>query len=331
MRLLGLFSGQGGFEYAARLMGWEVAAVCEWDSFCQRILNYWFPEAEMFGDIDKTDFSKYANKIDIITGGFPCQPFSNSGRQQGTGDKRYKWPQMFSAIKQVKPRYVLAENVFGLVTWNGGLVLQTVCADLESEGYQVQPFIIPAASKNAPHERYRVWIVAYRPNTGLESVQQKRENRIYRYETVANTQGTNQNGSVKHGNTAGQPRFTNIGRRRIFANTNSTPTGNKIPTWRDILAGASSTNPDGCRLRQEINRFGKTRQFNGQGPQNNWENFPTQPPVCTGNDGLSARLDGITFSKWRRKSIESAGNAVVPQIVMEFYRHIAAFDNQLTP
>lgn len=100
----------------------------------------------------------------ILTGGFPCQPFSHAGRRQGTSDDRYKWPEMFAVIRNVRPDWVIAENVRGLVTWNDGMVLETVCADLESEGYEVQPLVIPAVAIGAPHRRDRVWIVAHATN-----------------------------------------------------------------------------------------------------------------------------------------------------------------------
>lgn len=96
----------------------------------------------------------------ILTGGFPCQPFSQAGRRRGTADDRYLWPAMLGSIKLIRPHWVIAENVAGLVTWSEGLVLEQVCSDLESEGYEVQPFIIPAVAVNAPHRRDRVWIVA---------------------------------------------------------------------------------------------------------------------------------------------------------------------------
>ena len=99
--------------------------------------------------------------ITVVTGGFPCQPFSQAGRRKGTDDDRYLWPPMFSIIKSFHPEWVIAENVRGLATWNEGLVLETVCSDLEGEGYEVQPFIIPACAVGAPHRRDRVWIVAH--------------------------------------------------------------------------------------------------------------------------------------------------------------------------
>lgn len=101
------------------------------------------------------------NRI-ILTGGFPCQPFSQAGRRQGTADDRYLWPAMFESIKLIRPNWIIAENVAGLVSWSEGLVLEQVCSDLESEDYEVQPFIIPACAVNAPHRRERVWIVANR-------------------------------------------------------------------------------------------------------------------------------------------------------------------------
>ena len=97
----------------------------------------------------------------ILTGGFPCQPFSQAGKRKGTSDDRYLWPEMFRVIQLYQPQWVIAENVRGLTTWNEGMVLEQVCTDLESEGYEVQPLIIPACSVNAPHRRERVWIIAH--------------------------------------------------------------------------------------------------------------------------------------------------------------------------
>lgn len=106
--------------------------------------------------------------LTILTGGFPCQPFSHAGRRKGTADDRYQWPNMFRVIQNVKPDWVIAENVRGLVTWDDGMVLEQVCTDLESEGYEVQPFIIPACAVNAPHRRDRVWIIANAGRVGRE-------------------------------------------------------------------------------------------------------------------------------------------------------------------
>jgi DNA (cytosine-5)-methyltransferase 1 len=155
-----LFSGIGMFDYAAEMMGWENVFNCEIDMFSDVVLKYHYPKAERFYDITKSDFSKYEGKIDIVTGGFPCQPFSASGKKLGKKDKRYLWPAMLRAIKQIKPAYVVAENVFGL-TFNGGLVLQQIISDLEAQGYEVATLVLPASAVGAVHQRNRVWIVGF--------------------------------------------------------------------------------------------------------------------------------------------------------------------------
>ena len=118
---------------------------------------------------------KPPSKLTIVTGGFPCQPFSHAGRRKGTEDDRYKWPEMFEVIKNTQPDWVIAENVRGFVTWNEGMVLERTCADLESEGYEVQPFIIPACAVQAPHQRERVWIVANHRGAGLEEARASKQ------------------------------------------------------------------------------------------------------------------------------------------------------------
>jgi DNA-cytosine methyltransferase len=158
---LGLFEGIGGFSLAARWMGWQTLAWCEWNEFGQKVLKHHFPNAEGFGDITKTDFTKYANRIDILTGGFPCQPYSLAGKRKGKEDDRHLWPEMLRAIREIQPRWVVGENVLGLVNWSGGLVFHEEQADLEAAGYEVWPYLLPAVSVDAPHRRDRVWFVAY--------------------------------------------------------------------------------------------------------------------------------------------------------------------------
>ena len=161
-----LFSGIGGFDLAAEWIGWNNIFHCEWNPFGQRVLAHHFPNSKSYNDITKTDFSIYSGKIDVLTGGFPCQPYSTAGLRKGKTDERHLFPEMLRAIKEIKPRWVIGENVRGLVSWGGGLVFNEVCADLESEGYEVQPFLIPAASVNAPHQRQRIWFVAYSNDKG---------------------------------------------------------------------------------------------------------------------------------------------------------------------
>lgn len=199
MRHLDLFSGIGGFALAAQTVWgeeYENIGFCDNDKFCQQVLKKHWPNSPIYDDIrtltnassarrqqesgsslgdegshegwlkknnnQSTSYDQSARSADLITGGFPCQPFSAAGRRKGTADDRHLWPEMFRVIREFAPLWVVAENVRGLATWNDGMVLEQVCADLESEGYQVQPFIIPAVALNAPHRRDRIWFVAHR-------------------------------------------------------------------------------------------------------------------------------------------------------------------------
>ena len=176
MKHLGLFEGIGGFSLAARWAGWQTVACCEWNDFNQKVLSYHFPNAEKYGDITKSDFAKYRGKVDIITGGFPCQPYSVAGKRLGTDDERHLWPEMLRAIREVQPRWVVGENVSGIVNWNGGVVFEQVHIDLENEGYEVQALVLPACSVNAPHRRDRVWFVAFNnTNSAIEQSEHVRQ------------------------------------------------------------------------------------------------------------------------------------------------------------
>lgn len=142
---------------AAREVGWITKAWVEIDPFCQKVLKKNFPNAIGHGDIKEFDGTKYRGAIDIITGGFPCQPFSVAGKRKGKEDDRYLWPEMLRVISEVRPAFIIGENVTGII----GLALKQVLTSLEAEGYNTETFIIPACAINAPHRRDRVWIVAY--------------------------------------------------------------------------------------------------------------------------------------------------------------------------
>jgi DNA (cytosine-5)-methyltransferase 1 len=202
MKHLGLFEGIGGFSLAARWMGWETVAWVEWNEFCQKVLRYHFPEAKGHSDIRETDFTIYKNAIDIITGGFPCQPYSVAGKRKGTDDERHLWPENLRAVREIRPAWVIGENVPGLVNWSGGLVFEQVQTDLESEGYEVQSFILPAAGVGAPHRRDRIWFVAHSESNsrnnefgnerqGTQAIPEKRFNEHF---IVANSERLGQPG-----------------------------------------------------------------------------------------------------------------------------------------
>ena len=156
-----LFSGIGGFDLAAEWMGWENIFHCEWMPFPRQILKYYWPNSISYENICTTDFTIHRGKIDLISGGFPCQPYSTAGKRKGKEDERHLWPEMLRAIREIKPRWVVGENVRGLVSWSDGLVFEEVQSDLEAEGYEVQPFLLPACGLNAPHRRDRIWFVAH--------------------------------------------------------------------------------------------------------------------------------------------------------------------------
>jgi len=155
-----LFSGIGGFDLAAEWAGLENVFQVEIDPFCQKVLTKNFPNVQRFTDIKQFDGTPFRGTIDVLSGGFPCQPFSQAGKRQGTEDDRYLWPEMLRVIREVQPQWVVGENVAGLITWNNGMVFEQVCSDLEAEGYEVQPLVIPARAVNAPHKRERLWIIA---------------------------------------------------------------------------------------------------------------------------------------------------------------------------
>jgi DNA (cytosine-5)-methyltransferase 1 len=298
-----LFSGIGGFDLAAEWMGWENVFHCEWNPFGQRVLKHYWPNAESFDDITKTDFTKYNGTIDILSGGFPCQPYSAAGKRLGKADERHLWPHMLRAIEEIAPRFVVGENVRGLTNWNGGMVFDEVCTDLENLGYSVAPYLIPASAKNAPHQRERIWIVAYS------------DGRTKR--TPESSRSIEKNGSDNNVESSqwGKSTEFDIGRGELLRNTANTQCRDLENEWNDQRI-----------LGKENSRQSSTRFEHGN-IRSNWSAFPTfEPTICRGNDGLPTELDGITFSKWRKQSLMAYGNAVVPQVVFEIFKSIEKFE-----
>ena len=159
LNIVDLFSGIGGFSLGLHRADprFKTIAFCEIEPFCQEVLKQNFPGVTLYNDIKDT---KINEPTFLVVGGFPCQGFSQAGLQRGTEDDRYLWGEMFDVIKQTKPRWVIAENVRGIVTTQDGLAFNTVHTDLESEGYEVQAFNIPAIGKGAWHKRERIWFIA---------------------------------------------------------------------------------------------------------------------------------------------------------------------------
>lgn len=296
-----LFSGIGGFDLAAEWMGWENVFHCEWMPFPRQVLKYHFPNSISYEDITKTDFTIHRGSIDILTGGFPCQPYSHAGKRKGTEDSRHLWPEMLRAIREIQPKWILGENVFGIVNWSGGLVFEQVQSEMEAEGYEVQPFVIPACAKDAPHRRDRTWFVAY-----------SRHNSKRKAGSCTNDEGS----QLATLHTKGQRRY----RQAIFNSGLCDLQGNATDTNSNRLERSKINGSIESKWKKQ------NKQFTGCF-QSNFQNFPTQSPICGGNDGISERLDSITFSKWRNESIKAYGNAVVPQIVFEIFKAIQKYED----
>ena len=291
-----LFSGIGGFDLAAEWMGWENIFHCEYNEFGRKILNYYWPESISYNDIKETDFTKHSGQIDILTGGFPCQPYSTSGKRKGKEDDRHLWPEMLRAISEIKPRWIVGENVIGIISWNEGLVFEEVQLEMEAQGYETAAFVFPACAVGAPHRRDRVWFVSRLITNGCgygcnryKEFKEGCENKSIRF-------------SFNEPNTFSGSRFT----------TNSNSVDSQAFTQKKVLGKKS----EGRKTE---------RYFNVCSPRS-WDEFPTQSPVLSRNDGFSSKLDGITVSKWRRESVKAYGNAIVPQVAQQIFKAIQEFD-----
>ena len=283
-----LFSGIGGFDLAAEWMSWENVFHCEFNPWCRRILHHYWPNAQSYADIKRTDFTGWRGAVDVLSGGFPCQPYSTAGKRLGKEDDRHLWPEMLRAIREIAPRWIVGENVRGLVNWSGGLVFDEVQSDLEASGYEVLSFLLPACGVNAPHKRYRIWFVAYaRSKHSPLSVQQRR-----------------------------QEAFKNIDANRQDEGGAASYTNDRCRSRYAIQARGTES--------QELHGLSRATAHadNAQA----WDKFPTQSPVCGRDDGLPCELDGITFPHWRNASIKAYGNAVVPQVVLQIFKSIEAHE-----
>ncbi len=169
MKLGSLFSGGGLGDFGFMAAGMDISWQVEIDEYCQNILALRYPESKKYTDI-KTLKGDDLEPIDILTGGFPCQPFSVAGKQKGKEDNRYLWPEMLRVIKECRPRWIVGENVPGIIN----LALDTVCSDLEAEGYEVWPIVFPSHALGAWHKRDRLWIVCHAKYDGQLASQEFR-------------------------------------------------------------------------------------------------------------------------------------------------------------
>jgi len=319
MTHIDLFSGIGGFALAAdRVWGDVEHTFVEYDPFCQAILKKHYPNSTIHGDIRQfiadtererregqgnntpgqhglCDRAPENEKPFILTGGFPCQPFSHAGRRKGTADDRYLWPEMFRVIQLYKPTWVIAENVRGFVTWNDGMVLERTCTDLEGEGYEVQPFIIPACAVQAPHQRERVWIVAHTINSG---------------------QGSQERGGTEEAGGIPQEHRTQDCTTRRTERTDSDGKTYKPTTNTGRKHGEQGSSEEHGHTQTE-------RTPQAAEAERHWTDDWREVALATCNDGvddgLPRDMDGVTISaaRHRKERLKVCGNAIVPQVAEE--------------
>lgn len=318
---LDLFSGIGGFAYAVDQV-WENAEhiFCDNDKFCQQVLRKHWPNSKIYGDIrtiTNTDIWESrpgneskprvaahkefgAESADLLTGGFPCQPFSQAGKRKGTADNRFLWPEMLRVIQLFNPQWVIAENVGGILTIEGGMVFGQVLSDLESSGYEVQPFVIPACAVNAPHRRDRVWFVANRTDKrpsgrqvlGSESTETE-------IERPSSEDATDSKGERLERHTR------NDNERERTPDTSERDKQDWNRNWLEIVEetckGIICEKPDGKEV---------------------W--LPITADFRLLDDGLSPELDFAGWSKARHRveRLKALGNSIVPQVAIEIMKGI---------
>lgn len=281
MRMLDLFSGIGGFSLAASWV-WgdehEIAAFVESDPFCRKVLKKHWPDVPIISDI--REYKHDATVIDLLTGGFPCQPFSVAGKRGGKADDRYLWPEMLRVIKAVRPSWIIGENVAGIIN----LELDRVLSDLENAEYEVQAFVIPACAVGAPHRRDRVWILGRRQDVndpesggcGILHTKNKRE-------------------------TAGKINPP------AHSSCNVADTNNAQATRQRQYGRGGLSEPE-TEQSFKADSEDAADPHAGQGGKKQWDEpwIEAATRLCRVDDGVSARVDRL----------RSLGNAIVPQCVV---------------
>ena len=337
---LDLFSGIGGFAYAVDQVWDDVEHIfCDNDKFCQQVLKKHWEASKIYNDIkDITDTEcegwwqrpitqegqapRRYNGVDLLTGGFPCQPFSQAGARRGTSDDRYLWPEMLRVIRLTQPEWVIAENVRGLLTLEQGVVFEQVCTDLEAAGYEVQPLIIPAVAVNAPHRRDRIWFVAHRTKLGCDKREPK-DNRPSENEEADGLKSKDTDAK----NTIGKRGRGRDENRRQVLERQSPETETERPSSQSRNVKHSRLGGKRSKLRQlpsepKEQRLPEPTSEREFGWQNNWLEVATA--LCSVDDGLSAGLGDFTLSKaaHRKEQLKAYGNAIVPQVAMEIMKGI---------
>jgi DNA (cytosine-5)-methyltransferase 1 len=317
-----LFAGIGGFEYAAEMAGFTPLWSNEIDKHACQVLRKNFTHEIIEEDIRRLSINPnsirgrngyrtdekvperhdspqpnssskkrvYLPKVDIITGGFPCQPFSHAGKREGTQDDRYLWPEMLRIIREVRPSWVIGENVSGLLSMEDGKTLEQICLDLEGEGYEVQPYHIGASGVGAWHRRNRVWILAY-----CDNGQRKREGK----EVCAR-------GNAVDGSYAAVSADSES--KRLQGRDNGGGFRKEKPRLRESCGAVK----DKRESKPQLRGVGDGLPGGVDGFINRWSSQHPSP-TTTRTKGRAARLKGL-------------GNAIVPQVAYEFFEAIKAYE-----
>ncbi len=300
MNVLDLFSGIGGFSLGLESTGFfKTIAFVEKDRFCQKVLQKNFPGVPIEDEIRNVRGSRY--QADVVTGGFPCQPFSVAGKRKGTDDDRYLWDEMLRVITEVKARWIVGENVAGIINIENGKVLQQIQKDLESEGFQVQCLIIPASGVGAWHQRKRVWIIAYSDNNG--SHRPKR------------------NATIKSGN---EPKDRlSIGNDKDVSNSDSRLRGRRTAIGE---SGENEIRRIYSKKEEQARNDIRSKTVGCDAVSKQTESWwEAQSELCGVPHGISYGLD-----KDRANRIKALGNSIVPQIAFEIGRAIIRAEEQQT-
>ena len=286
---LDLFSGIGGFALAAKWNGYRTVGFCDNEPYAQAVLKKHWPEVPIHKDIREVRGELYAG-VTLLTGGFPCQPFSVAGKQRGKDDNRYLWPEMLRVIQEARPTWIIGENVAGIVN----LALDQVCADLEGQGYEVEPIIIPACSVDAPHKRDRVWIVAH---SKLHGNQRTQRGINAEADCVEKNFGTKDCSTWESVGTGEQQRRETEQRHDDVADTVK-------QGWEGRVHRREDTEREGVD-----GHSGCCGATHGQSGEAIWIAEPNVGRVANGIPNRSHRLKGL-------------GNAIVPQVASEIIRCI---------
>ena len=258
LKVLDLFSGIGGFSLGLHSTGiFETVKFVENDKFCKKVLQARFPNIYLEEDIKDVKGQEF--EADVIVGGFPCQPMSVAGRQKGTNDNRYLWPEMFRLIKEIKPEFVIGENVQGIINIQNGMVLRQVQDDLESEGFEVQCFLIPASGIGAWHQRYRVWIVGHSKHNGLLAA----EKRI-RDKKINGGTPKRQDQAIKFKRTSGSRNNENVSNTTILGTGESRKSNQKEGMETSSTTQSNSSSEDVSNTNSGMRRRGRTIGQSGE-------------------------------------------------------------------